>query len=253
MKVQPRSYLGDQTPLERSEVNRLIAIDWIHRFGFSSAQVLRECLNKKSSGWTSLAVKRGWIRSTRTMSGVPPVIFTLTESGLELAHHHASKLLPYVELDPYRVVQPRIRHDLLVQRLTIAALREGAIAAVTTERELNEGDYPGHKRPDALWHLPDGRRLGIEVELSAKFGQRLDEFIVAMAAALDPDRPGDRLDGFCVITDSEQICARYRQAMRPGQPLRHWKKNARRHWAIDDEGVVPDWLHDLVDFRLIKV
>lgn len=253
MKVKPRSFLGDQTPQERSSLNRQIAVDWIYRFGFSSAQVLRQCLNKKSSGWTSLAVKRGWIRSTRTLSGIPPVIFTLTEAGLDLAHDHATKLLPYVELDPYRVVQPRVRHDLLVQKLTIAALREGAIIAVTTERELNEGDQPGHKRPDAIWHLPDGRRLGIELELSAKFGQKLDEFIVAMAASLDPDRREDRLDGFCVIANSERICARYRQAMRPGQPLRHWKKNSRKHWVVDDESVVPDWLYDLVDFRSLKV
>ena len=252
MKVKPRDYLGKQTPQERSLMNRKIAVDWIYRFGFSSAQVLRQCLNKKSTSWTSVAVKRGWLRSTRTSTGVPAVIYTLTEMGLELAHHHATKLLPYVELDPYRVSPPKIRHDLLVQEHSIAALREGAITKVTTERELNEGDQRGQKRADAVWHLPDGTRLGIEMELSAKYGQKLDEFICGVASSVDPEREINRLDGFCIITDSEAICERYRQAMKPGEPMRRWKKNARQHWVIDEEDVVPDWLQSKVDFRVIK-
>jgi hypothetical protein len=32
MKVKPRDYLGDQTPHERSILNRKIAVDWIYRF-----------------------------------------------------------------------------------------------------------------------------------------------------------------------------------------------------------------------------
>jgi len=251
MRVKPRDYLGDQTPLERSIMNRKMAVDWIYRFGFSSAQVLRQCLNKESCSWLSTEVKRGWLRSTRTGSGVPTVIYTLTEMGLEFAHHHATKLLPYVELDPYRVSQPKIRHDLLVQKLSIAALRESAITQVTSERELNEGDQRGQKRADAIWHLADGKRLGIEMELSAKYGQKLDEFIGGIASSLDPKREVNRLDSFCVITDSETICERYRVAMRPGQPMRRWKKNSRQHWVIEEEDSVPDYLQELVDFRVI--
>ncbi len=251
MRVKPRDYLGDETPQERCLTNRRIAVDWIYRFGFTSSQVLRQCLNKESSGWASVAVARGLLRSTRTESGVPPVIYTLSETGLELAHHHATRLLPYAEIDPYRVNQAKIRHDLLVQKLTITALREEVITKVSTERELNEGDQRGQKRADAIWHLPDGRRLGIEMELSAKWERKLDEFICGVASALDPERGPDRLDGFSIITDSEAICKRYRQAMRPGEPMRRWKKSARQHWVVDTEDVVPDWLHELVDFRVI--
>lgn len=252
MKVKPRDYLGDQTPQERSIMNRKIAVDWIYRFGFTSSQVLRLCLNKESSSWASIAVARGWLRSTRTESGMPPVIYTLSETGLELAHHHATKLLPYVEIDPYRVNQSKVRHDLLVQKLSITALREGAIVSVTTERELSEGDERGQKRADAIWHLADGRKLGIELELSAKWGRKLDDFICAIANALDPERGPGRLDGFAVITDSEAICSRYRHAMRPDEPLRKWKKNARQHWVVDEDGIVPNWLHSQVDFRVIE-
>ena len=251
MKVKPREYLGDQTPQERSILNHRIAVDWVYRFGFTSSQVLRLCLNKESSSWTSVAVSRGWLRSTRTESGVPNVIYTLSETGLELAHHHATKLLPYVEIDPYRVNQSKIRHDLLVQKLSIAAMREGAIVKVTTERELNEGDQRGQKRPDAIWHLSDGKQLGIEMELSAKWGRKLDDFICGIVSSLDPQRSNDRLDSFSVITDSEAICARYRDAMKSGAPMRRWKKNARQHWVVDEEDVVPKWLHDKVDFRVI--
>lgn len=252
MKVNPRAYLGGQTPKERSIANRKIAVDWVYRFGFSSAQVIRQCLKKESTSWTSNAVKKGLLRSTRTLSGEPTVIYTLTEMGLEFAHHHATKLLPYVELDPYRISQPKIRHDLLVQKVSIKALHEGAITKVTTERELNEGDQRGQKRADAVWHLPDGKRLGIEMELSAKYGQKLDEFICGVAASVDPNREPNHIDSFCVMTDSEAICKRYREAMNSGQPMRRWKKNARQHWVIDEEDVVPPWLSELVEFRVIE-
>lgn len=252
MKVNPRDYLGDQSPKERGIENRRKAVDWIYRCGFTSSQMLRLCLNKESASWASIAVARGLLRSTKTESGQPAVIYTLTESGLELAHHHATRLLPYPEIDPYRVNQSKVRHDLLVQQLSLNAIREGVIRQVTTERELNEGDQRGQKRADAVWHLSGGQRLGIEVELSAKWGRKLDEFITSIAATLDPHRDSDRLDGFSIITDSEAICERYREAMKPGQPMRRWKKSARQHWIVDDEDVVPHWLSELVDFRVIE-
>jgi DNA-binding PadR family transcriptional regulator len=252
MKVNPRDFLGGQSPRERYLQNRRLAVDWIYRCGFTSAQNLRLCLKKESASWASIAVARGLLRSTKTESGEPAVIYTLTESGLELAHHHATKLLPYPELDPYRVNQGKLRHDLLVQKLSLAAMRDGAILSVTTEREINEGDQKGQKRADAIWHLTNGQKLGIEIELSAKWGRKLDEFITSIAGSLDPARPEGRLDGFVVITDSEAICSRYRESMRPGQPMRRWRKNARQHWVVEEEDVVPEWLSELVDFRVIE-
>ncbi len=51
MRVRPRGYLGDQTPEERSNINRRIAADWIYRFGYSSSQVLKHVLQKQCASW----------------------------------------------------------------------------------------------------------------------------------------------------------------------------------------------------------
>jgi hypothetical protein len=182
---------------------------------------------------------------------VPTVFYTLTETGLELAQHHATNLIAYPELDPYRVNQSKLRHDLMVQRLSITAHQEGLVTKVQSEREVNGGDQRGEKRPDAIWHLRDGRRIGIELELSAKWGRKLDDFIAAIATAIDPSQAPDSLDAFSIVTDSEAIVDRYREAMKPGQPMRRWAKNVRNHWVIEEETVVPDWMHGRIDFRVI--
>lgn len=253
MRVRPRDYLGDQTPEERSNINRRIAADWIYRFGYSSSQVLKYVLQKQCAGWPSVAAKRGLLRSTKTESGVPGVIYTLAESGLELAERHSLTLLPYPELDPFRVNQATMRHNLLVQMLTVKAINSGQIVRVTTEKELNAGDQRGQKRPDAIWHFADGQRIGIEMELSAKWDRKLDEFIAGIAASLDADEPEERLDGFAIITDSEAICRRYRQAMKPGEPLKHWRKNARHQWEVESLDHVPAWLQDQVEVRMVSL
>ena len=253
MSAGPRIYLGGETPQERSIKNRMTAVDWIYRFGFTSAQVLRLCLNKQSSNWASIAVNRGLLRSTKTESGVPGVIYTLAGPGLELAERHSPKLLPYPELDPYRVNQATIRHNLLVQEMTIKAISSKKIVRVTTEKEWNSGDQRGHKRPDAIWHFANGQRTGIEMELSAKWDRKLDEFIVGIAAALNAESPEDRLDDFAIITDSEAIAQRYRQAMQPGATLRHWRKNDRHHWEVESQAQVPAWLQDHVEIRMVPM
>lgn len=252
MNVNPRSFLNGQTPMQRAQQNKLTAVDWVFRWGATSSQVLRLCLNKESASWASIAVKRGLLRSTRTASGMPIVFYTLTELGLELAHHHATRLIAYPELDPFRVNQANLRHDLMVQRLSIIAVRDGLVDKVVSERELNAGDHRGQKRPDAIWQLNDGRKIGIELELSAKWGRKLDDFISAIATAVDPVHAPDNLDAFSIITDSEAISDRYRDAMRPGQPMRRWTKNARNHWVIEDETVVPEWMQHRIDFRVIS-
>lgn len=251
MTVNPRDFLNGQTPQQRAQQNKLMAVDLIYRWGKTSSQVLQLCLNKQSASWPSIAVKRGLLRSTRTESGVPAVFYTLSEMGLELAHHHATSLIAYPELDPYRVNQGKLRHDLMVQRLSITAQREGLVTKVQSEREVNDGDQRGEKRPDAIWHLRDGRRIGIELELSAKWGRKLDDFIAAIATAIDPAQAPNGLDAFSIVTDSEAIVDRYREAMKPGQPMRRWAKNVRNHWVIEEETVVPDWMHGRIDFRVI--
>jgi len=79
MKVNQRDFLGGQSPRERYLQKRRLAVDWIYRYGFTSPPNLRLCMKKESASWASIAVARGLLRSTKTESAEPAVIYALTE------------------------------------------------------------------------------------------------------------------------------------------------------------------------------
>jgi hypothetical protein len=163
-------------------------------------------------------------------------------------------LLRYPEEDRYRVNQQQMRHYLLAQKATIAALAAGTIADFRTERQIdNEGDKAGIKRPDIVWLLPNGAQIAIEVELSAKWDRKLDEFIRGIATSLEsePAEPA-RFERVAIVTDSPAIHNRYKAAIQPGQPLTLWQKDKRAHWVIEKAIQMPTWLAEKVDFILME-
>ena len=242
-----------KSPRRIADESRLAVLDWIYRWGYTSSPLIQVLLAKTSGGYALKLSKQGWLSATRTESGMPPAFFTLTVQGLEEACHHTSGLYRYPETDPYRVDQRLIRHNLLAQKITINALETGAITRFETERMfLVEGDKSGVKHPDIVWITDSGLRIGIEVELSAKWDRDLDEFILGILRALRPDNniPA-QYSRFLIVSDSQAIIDRYKKAMSPGSKLNAWKKNQRKHWLVDHSIAIPDWLIEKIDFQLI--
>lgn len=120
-----------------------------------------------------------------------PGAYTTTRAGLELAG---------LRLPPGRIDIRTYEHDRLMGDVAIALEREFGAAAMVTEREMRSvdatADPPRYavrrgasesKRalhfPDLAVELDDGRRLAVEVELSAKGRTRLDSIVTAYVRA----------------------------------------------------------------------
>lgn len=253
-KTPPRAmdFMGGQSPHERSIQKRQAVLTWIYRWGYSSAEIIRQVADQTAGGYAKKLEERGLLVATKTESGIPRAIFTLTKSGYQEAERFADKLAPYPELDPYRVNQQLIRHNLLAQQITVRELKNGNTHDYLTERFVGlDGDKPGQKRPDVVWIAWDGRRTAVEVELTAKWERRLDEFILAVGDGLDPTN-GPRYAEFVIVTDSPAIERRYRAAVEPGTSLTVWQKNERGHWVPKKHLKIPFFLSQGVRFILLE-
>lgn len=240
-------FLNGQSPRARGRDKQARVLEWVYRWGHSTADVIRQVSAQQANGYAKRLVEKGFLRATKTASGMPKLYYTLTESGLQEVERHAVELHNYSELDPYRVNQQQIRHYLIAQRATITALQNDSIDDFRTERMTGEADTAGKKRPDVTWLLPDDSRWGVEIELTGKWGQRQDQFVYEIYRALVQ---GD-YSRFCVVTDSMGLEARYRASF-ARESVSVWTKNDRGRWEIDNEVDLPAWLKDHVTFVLIE-
>lgn len=249
--------LNGKSPRQRGAEKTNLALDWIYRWGWSSPRTIEQVGGAIRSGLAARLVKNGLLRSTRTESGggvrgVPTAMLTLTELGLQEVERIRTELFPY-ELDPYRIRQDQLRHYQLAQTATANALARGAIAGFQTERELAEQSADGVKQPDILWHLPNGQRCAVEVELTAKWNRQLDQFVrgcLLSLAAPQGQRP--RFDLIAVVSDSPAILSRYKAAFAAGATYHVWNKDAASRWVQGEAKKVPEWGPGRMQWRLIE-
>lgn len=253
MTRNPHDHLKGVSPRDRNQANLAVVSSFIYRLGYSTPALLQSLLGVQTTGWFSAAIKRGDFQKVKTGVGKPPFIITLTDSTLRLAEYRATRLSPYPEIDFARINQGLIRHNLFVQEVTLRALAGGSIAEFLTEREINEGDERGSKRPDAVWILKNGSRIAVEVELTAKWARHLDDFVFGVVAALERVNGQSKYDRFLIVTDSQAILNRYSESFAAGQPMNNWKKDSRGQWAIAKKDKVPTWASERVSFRLVEV
>lgn len=239
-------YLNGVSPRARGLQKQNTVLDWVYRWGHSTADVIRQVSGQQANGYAKRLAEKGLLKATKTVTGSPKLYFTLTEAGLQDVERRAYDLYNYPELDQYRVNQQQIRHYLLAQRATMNALDTDQIDDFLTERMTHEADTAGKKRPDVTWLLPDESRWGIEIELSAKWERRLDQFVYDIYRALAQGS----YSRFCVVTDSEAIQHRYEEAFcQASIPI--WGKDSRGRWERNNEVELPDWLRDRVTLMLI--
>lgn len=243
-----------KSPREIGIKSRLKVFEWIYQWGYTSSSIGQLLVKRTSGGYLQKLANQNWLNATKTRSGSPASFFTLAELGLQEAERHSLELYKYAEIDPYKVDQSTIRHNLFAQVATINAINKGHIVDYETERMFSKhGDKLGSKRPDIVWITASGARFGIEIELSAKWARNLDDFILKIIRGLDPeDESSQKFDRFIIYSDSKAILSRYKEAMKPNQNLSIWEKNYRGHWVVKEVDIVPDWLISKVDFFAIE-
>jgi hypothetical protein len=229
------------------------ALDWVYRWGWSSPSIIDMTTGASRRGLCAKLVRVGLLTETKTESGkiledLPSKVVTLSDDGIAYVEKHKEEqeLMDY-PLNPYRVNQSLLRHDLLSQKATLKNLLEGKIQSFKTPRELSDKSRKSVKQPDVLWVDEIGRRIAVEVELSAKFGRKLDDFVWSIVLGLS--QVGDReplFDRCIVVSDSDAIVSRYMAAFRPGAIVNRWIKDDQSHFHIDRKVEVPEHIKGLV-------
>ena len=243
-----------KSPREIGHESLLKVIQWIYQWGYTTSSTIQMLVGRTSGGYANKLTNQGWLIYTKTASGSPTGFYSLSEKGLAEAERHTPCLYHYQEINPYKVDQLQIRHNILAQSSTVNGLNEGTIISYETERMLVvDGDKFCQKRPDVVWTTKSGLRAGVEIELTAKWGQKLDEFILRVAVGLtSAEGKSATYDRFMIASDSPAIISRYQDAVKPGALVSSWKKSPRNHWIQDKTEPVADWLISKVDFYLIK-
>lgn len=219
------------SPTARGEEKLLKALNWVYRWGWSSAKTIDCVGGSKCAGLAARLVRLQYLVATKTASGLaqknlPSHILTLTRSGLELIERERDDLLPYA-LDPARVRQDQLRHYQIAQTLTIEALYAQTIVAYSVEKEMAELSAAGKKQPDIVWELPSGASVAVEIELTSKWDRALDVFVRGCVTALTPEnKEPARFARVLIYSDSEAILKRYRAALSAGSTYELWEKDA---------------------------
>ena len=227
------------SPTAQGLAHRVTVATWIYRWGFSSDFVIQRLLNKQATGWAAHAAQRKFLRATTTATGVPRRLYTLATPGLELACQHSTKLLEYREQDPLVINQATIRHELFCQHLALSMLRGAGTNSVSSGREWAPPAETRLKCPDFVAETPTGRKVGVEVELSAKFGRRLDEFVGDTLHTLSDEAGFHQLDSFLVVSDVPALLERYKLAFAAGNTCQAWAKDLRGHWRVKSHFAIP--------------
>lgn len=246
--AKARAAMNGISPRARGAEKTRAALDWIYRWGWASPSVLDLVTDGKRTGLAARLTRQKLINSTRTESGggvqgIPVHMLTLTAVGLDEVERMREDLLHY-ETDPYRIDQTKLRHDQLAQKATINAIKAGTIQSFKTPNELKAKSEKGVKQPDVLWVDSTGQRIGIEVELSAKWDRKLDQFVMGCLLSMKKNpkepKPTD-VDSIALVSDSKAILKRYTQAFQPGEKLAIWEKNERGYWTQNKTTTIPDW------------
>jgi hypothetical protein len=243
-----------KSPRELGRDSLLKVIEFVYRFGYTSSDNINQLLERTKGGYALRLVKQGYFVATRTLSGRPEFIYTLSEMGIQEAVRHSSTLYRYSEKDPYKINQQFIRHNLLVQKLTVNAINARVIDDYQTERMFDEaGDKLGIKRPDSVWITNNNIQIAVEVELTPKWARDLDGFILAIITSLEStQKRAARFNRFILCSDSRAIIDNYSIAMQPNVPLKLWEKNQRGHWVVVSTISIPSWLIEKIDFKLLE-
>lgn len=249
MRLARNQILDGKSPRARGDEKMRVALDWVYRWGWSSPKIIEQIGGASRSGLAARLVKRGLLRATRTESGgglkgIPEIMLTLTELGqqeVERTTDNSDNLLDY-DRDPYRIDQLKLRHDTLAQQATAKALAAGTIQNFRTERELAQRSQKGFKQPDIVW-LVDGKRIGIEVELTAKWSRQFDQFVHSCLLSLSSNENKEpRFHQILLATDSPAIKRRYEEAFTPGKSYDYWMKDGNGKWKVESARKVPAWV-----------
>jgi hypothetical protein len=243
---------------QRGLEKRRLALTWVYRWGWASPSTVEIVGGAKRSGLAARLVRNGLLEETKTACGgghlgVPVKILTLSVAGVQEVERTRERLRAY-PVGGNRVRMDEIRKFQLAQRATLTALELGDIQACLVGLETAALIGEGVKLPTMLWSMADSTKVGIEVELSSRWGRDLDVFIDKCVTALSPNNGRARpFDQIAVLSDSSSIIKRYKAAFAKGAQYQLWEKDPRGYWQAVDTKTVSEFVAAQMRWHLTKV
>lgn len=253
-----RAKLAGRSPRAVGVEKNQAGLRWVYRWGWSSATIIDAIATPGRRGVAARLLKAGLLEAhpcpgAGGIKGVPLQVLTLTPSGVAEVEATISDegLLPYPEDGSRLVIWRQLRHDIVVQNATATRMTGSRITEYRTPRELAEKSESGKKQPDGVWLMPDGRRLALELELTAKVGRELDQTVLGILTGIRPAEPergreAGPFDLVGILSQSSAILNRYRSALTPGATLTTWSRDASRHWQQSGSIKIPAWVSNRV-------
>jgi hypothetical protein len=255
-----RTSLAGRSPHQVGQEKERAVLDWTYKWTWTSPSVAAIIGRDNQNGLAARLVRQGLLKKTRTESGggqpgIPAYMLTLTREGVSRVERHLEsqdQLLKY-NPDPYRLNQSLLRHDILAQTTTAKALRDGSITEYLTLAQFRTAGRSGVKEPDVMWKTKLGDWIAVEIELSAKWGRDLDQFVDSYISGLGRTLQGKpRFSNLAIITDSKAILERYQKAFKPGAEYGDWDFDKHsKQWKSDFKLAVPEWVNAKILWKLL--
>lgn len=263
--VSPKGKMNGRSSTEQYKLKVNEAAEFTLRWKWTSKAVLDALNGSQRRGLATGMVKAGLLRETKTagagiLPGVPHHILTLTQAGVDIAERYRLSYaelgeLPQIKYDihQYTRSQAHFAHDHCAQLLTVKYMHEGRVSSFTTPVELKieaaSRDSVVDKLFDCHWYVPNViGNVGVEVELSPKYGQRLDQFVHGCLSELI----SGRVRGVIIATDMPEIVENYQRAFSPGRKFPIYKRHKiSGHWVSMGHGIVPTEAASQVGFILL--
>jgi len=249
-----RSKWDGLPPVKAGQIKTKKALLWVYRWGWSTSTILEIVGGAKGSGLASRLVRRGLLKATKTeagpAAGAPTAILTLTQQGQNEVEKHIENQNDLIEyqLDPYRIDQSKIRHGQLAQSATAKNLRDGSIVDYITEQMAAAKSEKNVKQHDIVWICDNGEKTGIEVELSAKWARKLDEFVLSCIKSIN----NKKVNQIYIVTDSKAIQNRYAVAFEVGHIFGKWEKSELGFSKKVGTYKVPDYVDGKISCLLLQ-
>lgn len=219
----PQANLLGQTPRERGLTKLSLALRWALKFHVTHPtiidQLLARLLLPRAPGqpaketldprFLNELTRKGYFRRIHASTLVSGTAYMLTSKGRDAGLEASGQDIPY-DLHPSSVHRTTLKHLLAVQRVCARYLLD--IDEVTPERLLK---WEGGRRPDALI-TRKGQPVAIEVELTGKYMEELEQSLYSHAEAIK--------NGLCVgvLYTSNSKCMLDRYQARLAAPMHAW-------------------------------
>ena len=252
--------LAGRSPRAVGREKQLTALKWIYRWGWSSPGVVDAHASSGRRGLALGLVKKKLVDQHITeavggVRGVPDYVLTLTPDGVAEVESELKEdeLIGYPSAEADKlIVWRQLRHDLLIQRYTAQRFSENKIMGFLTPREMRNQSAISVKQPDAVWMIA-GKKIAIELELTAKKDRELDQFITNTILSIDPK--DGRFNGCSILSQSAALIERYKKMFKDGNKIPKYKKDNTRRWVkIEKEYfIVPEFVKSSISFNTIKL